>query len=657
MAGLGALLCTFGARVAEAQTAAAQVGEFSVQRFEPAPGSKNFLSVETARMSGAWGWTVGLAFNYARNPFVVVSCASATNCADPSAQQRSNIPVVSDLFTWDVLASVSPAKFVQIGLRLPMAYAAGSGINADTGTPAASGLRAFGMGDMGLEGKFRVFGGPESPIVIGLAGDLIFPTGHATAPGAYLGNDSPLTGGVRGIVDGKFGRVTFAGNLRGVFRKDGRLASTSVGPVDFRYGAAVGYEVSPIFRLFAEGFGSTQFQATRGTNTLEIGGAVEFNLLQTPLFFRLGGSAGVLQGVGVPAGRVLAMITFAREAGDRDADGLTDDKDECPDLPEDKDGFEDSDGCPDDDNDGDKLVDSADKCPNDPETLNGLQDEDGCPDELPDRDKDGITDADDKCPDAAGKMRTKANYGCPDRDEDGITDAADKCPEKAEDTDGFEDTDGCPDPDNDGDGIPDDGDECIDQPEIMNGFKDEDGCPDEVPDRDKDGIPDARDKCPAAPETFNGFEDEDGCPDRGKTLVQVTDTAIRILERVEFATSKDKIDGKQSFVVLDAVIGALKAHPEIFLMEVAGHTDAMGSAADNRALSQKRAEAVVAYMVTKGIAATRLQARGYGPDKPVADNKTNVGKQRNRRVEFTILKSAKQAPREIDLDQPAPPAR
>jgi len=86
--------------------------------------------------------------------------------------------------------------------------------------------------------------------------------------------------------------------------------------------------------------------------------------------------------------------------GDRDGDGILDNVDKCPDDPEDKDGFEDADGCPDPDNDKDGIPDQADKCPNDPEDKDGFEDADGCPD--PDNDKDGILDKDDKCPNEPG---------------------------------------------------------------------------------------------------------------------------------------------------------------------------------------------------------------------------------------------------------------
>ena len=139
-------------------------------------------------------------------------------------------------------------------------------------------------------------------------------------------------------------------------------------------------------------------------------------------------------------------LEVAQGDGDRDGDGIPDSADKCPNEPEDKDMFQDDDGCPDLDNDGDGIPDDKDKCPLDPEDKDGFQDEDGCPDL--------------------------------DNDGDGIPDARDKCPNEAEDKDGFQDLDGCPDPDNDGDGIPDAKDKCPNDPETINGVQDEDGCPD-----------------------------------------------------------------------------------------------------------------------------------------------------------------------------------
>lgn len=614
-------------------------------------------------MDSVWGFTAGVLFNYANKPFVVRSCKAETNCAEPNGTSTRDVNVIQDMFTVDVLASLVPTSFMQIGLRVPVMYVSGEGIDTGTGGPVEGGLTAFGVGDATLEGKFRFYGDPQtSAFVLGGAIDVSAPLGTLTAQNSYIGNASrdaagnisgvPVTGGGRLIFDGNFGKLSFAMNLRGQYRPKARLGTTELGPFEFRYGAAVGFQVSPIFKVFAEGFGGTRFSSLNGTNSLEVDGGAQITPLNLPLAFTIGGGGGVLQGVGVPLFRAIGGVTFVNEVGDEDGDGINDRNDKCPTIPEDKDGFEDDDGCLEDDNDQDSVPDTKDKCPDKQEVINGFHDDDGCPDALPDRDKDGIGDAEDMCPDEPGKMRTKEHKGCPDGDEDGIMDKNDQCKDQPEDTDGFKDTDGCPEPDNDNDKILDDADECPDQPEIVNGVKDQDGCPDEAPDTDKDGIPDHVDKCPDKPETLNGVQDEDGCPDRGVSLVEVTDNDIKILQRVEFATGSDKIQGAVSFSVLNTVASVLNTRKEIFLIEIAGHTDNVGPADQNRKLSQKRAEAVVKYLVGKSVDANRLVAKGYGPDKPIADNKDAKGKQKNRRVEFVILKSMKKPGTDV---QTAPP--
>jgi hypothetical protein len=154
------------------------------------------------------------------------------------------------------------------------------------------------------------------------------------------------------------------------------------------------------------------------------------------------------------------------------------------------------------DRDGDGIPDDVDKCPDDPEDFDGFEDADGCPD--PDNDRDGIPDVDDKCPNLPGPRPDGCPHGAAnDRDGDGIPDDVDKCPDDPEDFDGFEDADGCPDPDNDGDGILDVDDLCPNE-----AGPPPDGCPHiTTGDRDGDGIPDARDKCPDAPGPR-----PDGCP-------------------------------------------------------------------------------------------------------------------------------------------------
>lgn len=183
----------------------------------------------------------------------------------------------------------------------------------------------------------------------------------------------------------------------------------------------------------------------------------------------------------------VSSLTLAKQFSiggrDRDGDGVVDRKDLCPEHPEDLDGFQDEDGCPELDNDGDGIPDRHDLAPDDPEDFDGFADDDGAPD--PDNDLDGIPDGRDLCPDEPeDRDGHNDDDGCPDdfedRDHDGVEDSDDGCPDDAEDRDGFEDDDGCPDLDNDLDGIPDTEDKCPDEPEDYDGDRDEDGCPDEA---------------------------------------------------------------------------------------------------------------------------------------------------------------------------------
>ncbi len=220
---------------------------------------------------------------------------------------------------------------------------------------------------------------------------------------------------------------------------------------------------------------------------------------------------------------------------DSDGDRVPDESDRCPVTAEDPDGFEDEDGCPEGDNDSDALADGDDRCPNEAETLNGFDDGDGCPDLAPDADADSVADALDRCPlEPENLDGVRDADGCPeyasqpalgkllapteartidvvavrlDSDSDSVDDGVDRCPLTAEDPDGFEDDDGCPERDNDEDGLADRGDQCPLAAETFNGWKDDDGCPDEHGDLDADRVEYERDRCPLEP-----GDPSDGCP-------------------------------------------------------------------------------------------------------------------------------------------------
>jgi OmpA-OmpF porin, OOP family len=644
-----------------------KVGEFSVQRFAPAVGPRNFITVQGARTDGKMAFSIGAFGNYGNRPFMLTTCVSATDCDASNAANLREIAVVETLVTGELTGSLTVVPRVQLGLRLPYTFTHGAGITTDltdtaVGQQSRQGLKGSGLGDPMAEVKIRLAGSPSDRHVFGVSFFAVAPVARniSSTRNTYIG-DWGIGGGGRAIYDLLLGRFSLGLNVGGAYRREASVGSAAIGP-ELRLGGGVGFQISPVLGAIAEVFGATRMRSGTGSDALEGALALQFRPLNSDLVFLGGAGLGFNEGIGVPRERIFAGIAFIRESSDQDQDNIIDAKDQCMTAPEDVDGYQDADGCPDPDNDGDGMADAGDKCPNEAEVKNGFQDEDGCPDEIADRDQDGIPDAEDKCPDQGGSTvvnRKGDFYGCPDRDKDGLPDLVDKCPTDPEDTDGFQDSDGCSDPDNDNDGVKDVDDQCVDEAEVRNGFQDDDGCPDAVPDSDRDGIPDDKDRCPQAPENYNGYQDDDGCPDRGNALAEVRADDIAIYDVVNFAKDSDKIVGKKSFLVLDAVAAAMVHHPEIFQVEVGGHTDSQGDAAHNRDLSKRRATAVVDYLSTRGVDRRRLTAAGYGPDKSIASNKTAAGRAKNRRVEFNILSSTKKQapPGQPQTAPPQPPAK
>lgn len=287
------------------------------------------------------------------------------------------------------------------------------------------------------------------------------------------------------------------------------------------------------------------------------------------------------------------------------------------------------------DRDADGIIDSNDACPDTP----GLAAFGGCPD----TDSDGFPDAQDACPEQAG---VAAFDGCPDTDGDGIPDSRDACPNEPEDMDGFKDEDGCPEADNDGDGILDADDACPLEPELTNGFEDEDGCPEA--DNDGDGLVNGLDKCPDEAETYNGKEDEDGCPDGEETVV-LEGSEVRILTSIYFEFGKAVIK-EQSYELLDTVATVLRQNPRITSLRIEGHTDDVGTDENNLELSRERANAVREYLKSKDIEEGRIQSQGFGETQPRCEEMPELLKKerankkaikacraKNRRVQFKIL--------------------
>ncbi|MES2591287.1 MAG: DUF5723 family protein [Bacteroidota bacterium] len=383
-------------------------------------------------------------------------------------------------------------------------------------------------------------------------------------------------------------------------------------------------------------------------------------------------------------------ILIGRKSSDRDKDGVSDKKDDCVDVAglmelkgcpdKDKDGIADKDdNCPDDsgfvkfkgcpDKDGDGIMDKEDACAD----VAGVVEFKGCPD----KDADGISDKDDLCPDDKGTIELK---GCPDKDGDKIGDKEDECPEIP----GLVNLKGCP--DKDGDGVSDKTDLCPDKAGAVSNK----GCP-EV----KLILTDlANNTLGTAVRGADGRFNFDGLPfdenmlfrlegENTDTITVLTivvggeartasrvgsegsfrfsflksdknllkreeeqDVAIKLdlkeaevlkkaFNNLEFATGKEVIK-ENSFASLDELAGLMAKKPN-WRLKISGHTDNKGDAVANLKLSEKRATAIKNYLVSKGLAADRFKVEWFGSSKPIADNKTEEGRQKNRRVEMLII--------------------
>jgi outer membrane protein OmpA-like peptidoglycan-associated protein len=203
--------------------------------------------------------------------------------------------------------------------------------------------------------------------------------------------------------------------------------------------------------------------------------------------------------------------------------------------------------------------------------------------------------------------------------------------------------------DHDNDGILDSNDVCPDSNEDRDSFDDEDGCPDG--DNDRDRILDRSDKCPNEPETYNGLDDEDGCPDRGRVVV--TDSSIEILDQVYFGKGSDDVR-TESKPIVDAIAASLRGNPEIVKIEIGGHASA--DEGEAWGISSRRAAAVRAALVARGVESKRLVLVPYGSTRPLDNNDTDAARSKNRRVDFLIAErreatepvSTRRAPTRID---------
>jgi outer membrane protein OmpA-like peptidoglycan-associated protein len=566
-----------------------------VQTFNYAIGPKTFFTVSDGDVAAPKQLAVDALVTYLTKPFTVYNY----DPANPDVVGSERTQVVKSLTAMQITAAYGVNEKLQVGANLPIIFQlAGDGLMADTGRPAPNGLSVTGLGDIMVEGKYRLYK-KDALKIAGIVG-LTLPSSFGSDDSQFIGDNLPTLQG-RMALQYDVGKLSFGANGGVLLRKPRKIYDSTIGP-QLTWGAAAAIRITDRFSIIGESYGRTGIpDFSLDASPLEAEGGLRLYATSSVAVV-LGGGAGLVKGVGSPRSRFFISVGYAPDVRDSDGDGVQNARDKCPLIPEDKDGHDDEDGCPDDDNDGDRRPDATDKCPEVAEDLDGFDDDDGCP-EL-DNDGDKIDDMKDKCPvDAEDGKQPYPNDGCPankrDSDGDGLMDAVDLCPTEEEDVDAFEDGDGCPEADNDADGIPDATDKCGLCPEDKDGFEDADGCPEL--DNDKDGVVDKKDVCPAEPETINGIKDDDGCPDTGGAIIAKVDGDRLIIERMP--TMKGNALSVQGTLIIDQIAMLMIVHNEVSKWLLAMSQPAQADA-------QKLADAVKARLIAKGVPEERLQIVG-----------------------------------------------
>jgi outer membrane protein OmpA-like peptidoglycan-associated protein len=569
---------------------------YPAERLRLTPDRSAVLDVEFGRVLPHLDFDIGLLVGYANDPLVIYKT---------STRERAGA-IVTDRAGGSVVGTVGLFDWVQLGIEIPLVlFQAGQRDIPDVTVQTLPQLATSGLGDIRFIPKIRLLKSEDIGIDLAILASIYVPSGGSTN---YFG-DANVIVTPELAVSRAIGGFRIAANLAlSLLRSSQQVANLGVGnELTWRLGA--GYRFFDEAKKEDRGFelDGSLTSATALSNvykdanqqSLELKAQGGWHFSKNVMAF-LGGGAGLQPGWGTPDWRAFGGVRLGsvgagavRVRLDSDGDGIFDDVDKCPTVKENINGIEDTDGCPeiDEDTDKDGIKDSLDKCPKEAEDKDGFEDDDGCPDV--------------------------------DDDKDGILDVNDKCRLEPEDKDGFQDEDGCPDPDNDGDGILDAADECP----MVKGVIENRGCPDV--DTDNDGVVDRLDNCPKEP----GLAKNNGC--KNKQLVVLTGDKLEILDSVYFKLNKAVIENR-SFPLLNNVAKILADHPELKMVRVEGHTDSQGDDASNMKLSQGRAEAVVAYLVKKGVGDERLSAKGFGETKPLADNATKAGRAKNRRVEFNL---------------------
>jgi outer membrane protein OmpA-like peptidoglycan-associated protein len=381
--------------------------DVDTQRFTPAATSGGFLQTEgTQTRYPLDPFSLGVWLSYAHHPLLVVD-------ADGNVSRK----VVSAQLALDVTAAYALATWFELGFHAPLTYLAGD----DLGNAA--------LGDLRLLPKFTFLRDDRDGIGLGVLTELRLPT-HTSE---FYGGARNVAGALRFLLSHRFGLTGFRlGVDVGVLLRETTRYRNVTAASELQSGLALGYRFdggrAPVELVFdlRSALGMAELDAEEVSLEGLAGVLVDLN---PEWKLHAAAGMGLLEGFGVPAFRMLAGVRWEPSPRDPDRDGLkssdalqqkqreeldpnatgangqpenpgavenvdaVDDAeraqaihegyDACPGLPEDYDGVEDDDGCPEGDEDGDGVLDYLDRCATEDETINGFEDDDGCPDEGP----------------------------------------------------------------------------------------------------------------------------------------------------------------------------------------------------------------------------------------------------------------------------------
>jgi outer membrane protein OmpA-like peptidoglycan-associated protein len=601
--------------------------DVNAQLYRPPIDARTTLWTEDARLGPTRTGTARVVASYVHRPLVV------------ELPEGEAVELVAHVLQTDLVAGyvIGP---VRLGAGIPI-YARSWG---DQGAES-------GLGDVALDIKAALV---DASVGFAIGSRLLLPT--ATV-------DLPL--GSRGLgwegfvmVDHQVGRLSLAANLGTRALPKAELNNVTVNDqLFFRIGE--GYALTDATGISLDVGGQFNYSASLGNSAgvsaeALLGGWHRF---AHDWVLRGGVGTGIARGIGSPTLRAVLGVGWEPEPKDRDEDGIVDRADMCPDDREDRDGFEDQNGCPDTDNDGDYILDDSDACPDDPEDDDGVEDEDGCPDArtvvvLRFQDPNGgpvagvqaEVEGDSLPATGASEFHTALEPGIYDLD----ATAEGYAPLDAK----FQVSEPGP----------------VEVVETMTpvipmgslviavydgegklvpgaSWQLDHGRPAPVPDG-ATAVPPGEYVVTIRAEGYatayapaDVFDSETSrlqftlVPSR----VEVVGERISLEEKIYFDTGKDKIKA-ESLPLLDEVASVLGDHPEIELVRVEGHTDSRGSDASNLDLSERRAFSVRRYLITQGVEPWRLQSVGFGESRPLDPEETEAAWEKNRRVDIFIVK-------------------